>query len=341
VPPLERQATLARLDQRKVSNDGVIRGDQLIALAKLREKGVQAWAIPLAAALVAATLCLLSVAEWMQEERTPPEQPGGIQTATLAEGPEDVGSPSGMIVRYSEGANRDEVKADLTKKVKGVKPGELLKTANAQVFAVEGTVDDAVRIAQGVPGVEYVERNQEGVTLFSPDDRIYKRGKQWGPDKINARKAWEISSGDIGPGPDIGILGTGYFPHPDLKDKVVSEYDCGNDDGRADPWGVHGTHVAGIAGALADNGRGIAGITPEADLFFGRVFTKDDDLLVENVVQCGDVAMRRGVKVISISLSFEEKSRLLQEAAGSRRPLEQPRHQRRGRRRQLRLTLRV
>jgi hypothetical protein len=44
------------------------------------------------------------------------------------------------------------------------------------------------------------------------------------------------------------------------------------------------------------------------------VFTKDGYLVVENLVQCGDVAMKRGVKVISISLAFKWKSRLLQEA---------------------------
>jgi subtilisin family serine protease len=42
----------------------------------------------------------------------------------------------------------------------------------------------------------------------------------------------------------------------------------------------------------------------------------DGALRVENVVQCGDLAMKRGVKVINISLGFDTKSRLrlLQEA---------------------------
>ena len=137
-----------------------------------------------------------------------------------------------------------------------------------------------------------------------------------GPKKINAEKAWYIARGDIGPGPDIGVLSTGCFHHPDLKDKVVSEYDCGSNDGRANPRDVHGTHVAGIAAAAADNGRGVAGMAPEADLYVGQVLVPDGNLRVKNVVQCGDLAMKRGVKVINLSLGFDAKSplRLLQEA---------------------------
>jgi len=57
----------------------------------------------------------------------------------------------------------------------------------------------------------------------------------------------------------------GYLRHPDLAVKVVSEYDCGDDD-RANPRGVHGTHVAGMVGPATDHGRGVAGMAPEADL---------------------------------------------------------------------------
>ena len=206
------------------------------------------------------------------------------------------------------------MRGGIEERVEGARSEEVLKVANAEVFAVKGPLNDAVRATEAVPGVKYAEESQLGAELFGPKDRIYARGRQWGPEQINAQKAWDISRGDIGAGPDIGVLDTGYFRHPDLKGKVVSEYDCGSNDNRADPLGVHGTHVAGIAAAVTDNGRGVAGIAPEADLFFGRVFTKDGDLLVQNLVQCGDVAMKRGVKVISISLALKEKSRLLQEA---------------------------
>ena len=240
--------------------------------------------------------------------------PAAGERTTLPNDPQDAKPPHSVIVRYSKGADEEEVSSAIEERVEGARSEEDLKTANAEIFAVKGPVNDAVRTAEAVAGVKYAEESQRGSLLFNPDDRLYKRGKQWGPQKLIAKKAWEISRGDIGPGPDIGILDTGYFRHPDLRGKVVSEYDCGSNDDRADPVRVHGTHVAGIAAAVADNKRGITGIAPGADLFFGQVFTEDGYLLVENLVQCGDVAMKRGVKVISISLAFKWKSRLLQEA---------------------------
>jgi thermitase len=273
---------------------------------KLYEENASLRTSALTAALVAATLCLLSATVGRVQEEW---------TATPAGGPEYVGSPGAMIVRYSEGADKGAVRADIVQAVKGARPEEVLGTANAEVFAVEKPLEDAVRAAEALPGVKYAELDQSGFALFSPDDVYYVRGQQWGPKKINAEKAWDIARGDIGPGPDIGVLGTGYFHHPDLKDKVVSEYDCGSNDGRANPRGVHGTHVAGIA-AAADNGLGVAGMAPEADLFVGQVLAPDGNLRVKNVVQCGDLAMKRGVKVINLSLGFDEDGplRLLQEA---------------------------
>jgi thermitase len=169
-----------------------------------------------------------------------------------------------------------------------------------------------MRAAEEVPGVRYAEGSQRGFRLFGPDDALYERGKQWAPKKIGAEK----SRGDVGPGPDVAVLDSGYFRHPDLAGEVVSEHDCGDDDARANPRGVHGTHVAGIVGAATDNGRGVAGMAPEADLFVAQVFTPNGEVRVENVVQCGDLAMKRGVKVINVSLGFDEDRplRLLREA---------------------------
>lgn len=231
------------------------------------------------------------------------------------------GTPAGdqasrIIVRYAKGADEGEARANILAGVEGTRSLEVLSSANAEVFAVGGDVEGSVKAAEEVPGVRYVEESQRGFRLFSPDDALYERGRQWAPKKIDAEKAWSASRGDIGPGPDVAVLDSGYFRHPDLAKKVVSEHDCGDDDGRANPLGVHGTHVAGIVGAATDNGRGVAGLAPEADLFVGQVFTPGGGLRAENVVQCGDLAMKRGVKVINISLGFDGDGplRLLREA---------------------------
>ena len=78
---------------------------------------------------------------------------------------------------------------------------------------------------------------------------------------------------------DVAIIDTGIQPnHPDLR--VVGGYDCTRPGTRSersqssrwrDDHG-HGTHVAGIVGAL-DNTRGVVGVAPGVRLWAVRVFT--------------------------------------------------------------------
>lgn len=237
--------------------------------------------------------------------------PGAGERMNPRGGPRHDATTERVIVRYASDADTSRVRDEILNRLPGARPVEFLRSANAEVYLVKPSTTNDVRTIEGVAGVRYAERSREGFETFSPDDAIYKHGEQWAPRQIGAEEAWEISRGDIGPGPDVGLLTTGYFRHPDLRGRVVSEYDCGSDDDRANPSGVHGTHVTGIVGAATDNGRGIA---PEADLFVGRVLTESADLLSENVVECGDIAMKRGVKVISMSLGFLKESRLLRQA---------------------------
>jgi hypothetical protein len=148
-------------------------------------------------------------------------------------GPRAAGQTGRVIVRYASGADVGEARARLLEGVEGTRSLEFLRNANAEVFAVRGSVRVAVRAAEALPGVEYAEESRRGFALFDAGDTLYERGKQWAPKQIDAEGAWGTSRGDIGPGPDVGVLDTGYFRHPDLADKVVSEYDCGNNDGRA------------------------------------------------------------------------------------------------------------
>ena len=91
-----------------------------------------------------------------------------------------MGSPVAMIVRYSEGADKGAVRADIVEAVKGARPEEVLGTANAEVFAVEKPLEDAVRTAEALAGVKYAELDQSGFAHFSPDDVYYVRDQQWG-----------------------------------------------------------------------------------------------------------------------------------------------------------------
>ena len=113
-------------------------------------------------------------------------------------------------------------------------------------------------------GVRYVELP---VPLY-PYSFDEFRGLQWNLDVVGAERLWPVTRGE---GVTIAVLDNGFYPdHEDLAANVVGQYDAG--DGKSSvratraACGTHGTHVAGIAAAVADNGIGVAGAAPGAGL---------------------------------------------------------------------------
>jgi hypothetical protein len=93
-----------------------------------------------------------------------------------------------------------------------------------------------------------------------------------------------------------------------LAGKVVAATDCINTGGDPNACGGsgqddsgHGTHMAGIAAAAKDNGRGIAGVAPDAQLVVARVLTNDGGSIVD--VEAGiRWVVRHGAQVVNLSL---------------------------------------
>src|SRR3954470_4173336 len=130
---------------------------------------------------------------------------------------------------------------------------------------------------------------------------------QWNLRQIGAPEAWARSTGA---GVRIGIVDSGVFAaQEDLAGKVVAATDCidtsGNPDlcrGSGQDDTGHGTHMAGVAAATKDNGRGIAGVAPDAQLVVARVLTNDGGSIVD--VEAGiRWVVRHGARVINLSLA--------------------------------------
>lgn len=68
-----------------------------------------------------------------------------------------------------------------------------------------------------------------------------------------------------GAGIQVAVIDTGVdFAHPDLKGRVIAQRNFVDDDTAGFQRDTHGTEVAGVIAAVADNGIGIVGIAPDA-----------------------------------------------------------------------------
>ena len=135
------------------------------------------------------------------------------------------------------------------------------------------------------------------------NDPLFAR--QWGLEQINAPDAW--ARGFTGSGAVIAVLDTGVdLVHPDLQGNLSGGEDvaAGRNDcppGPQDENG-HGTHVAGIAAAVADNGIGVAGTAPDARIMPVRVLDEDGSGSIDDIVEGIRFAADQGADVINLSL---------------------------------------
>ena len=160
------------------------------------------------------------------------------------------------------------------------------------------------------PRVEYAEVDEKVYAHFLPNDTFYtaQQGNLQSPFVVaggaNLPNAWGRNVGGVpvsGAGVTVAVLDTGYRPHVDLVANIVAGYDFISPDGPSDfttandgngrdadaldpgDWNTqaslcdvensswHGTHVAGIIGAVGNNNTGVIGVAYRAKILPVRV----------------------------------------------------------------------
>ncbi|WP_254534493.1 S8 family serine peptidase [Halomarina litorea] len=144
---------------------------------------------------------------------------------------------------------------------------------------VEGTKSDAEKLGTVAPDLRLTladpDVNREAPTVADAgvaDEPLYHL--QWDKQALDVTTAWETTKGA---GTRVAIIDSGVdASHEDLEvNTELSRNFTGDGEGAGVPaGGDHGTHVAGIVGAL-DNETGIVGTAPETDLVDCRVFSAD------------------------------------------------------------------
>jgi serine protease len=127
--------------------------------------------------------------------------------------------------------------------------------------------------------------------------------RQWGLAQIGAPQAWSTATGA---GVTIGVVDTGVdLSHPDLAAKVTATARClgspCRDGGGQDDNG-HGTIVSGIAAAMTGNGRGIAGVAPDASLVVAKVLDGEGSGRVDDINAGIRWVVDHGARVVNLSL---------------------------------------
>lgn len=180
---------------------------------------------------------------------------------------------------------------------------ESLRGINVLQLAKNADTAQVARDLSRTPGIAYAHRvparwPAASPAAAGPDPLV---GRQWG---LRAIGWFDVKRPDAS-GVKVAVLDTGIdAKHPDLK-SVPTFYDH-DGQGARDIVG-HGTHVAGIIGAITDNALGIAGIT-KCDLSVWKIFpdapAPDGEFYVDQVayLRALNACRTAGIRVVNLSI---------------------------------------
>lgn len=138
---------------------------------------------------------------------------------------------------------------------------------------------------------------------YTPDDPAFADSdKTWYLEAIHAQEAWDITQGSAKI--TVAIVDNGFnLKHPELESKVVMPYNVWTHSQDIFPQSVdHGTHVAGTALAIANNGKGICGIAPFCKFMPVQVANEQEMMTTTSVLDGIIYALYQGADVINVSL---------------------------------------
>jgi subtilisin family serine protease len=174
--------------------------------------------------------------------------------------------------------------------------------STGDVVVVRATAAEEARLERSGK-VRYAEPNATFRKSATPVDPGWVA--QWGlkdrsevPGSANLEPALDF--GFTGAAVTVAVIDTGVSAHSDLTG-VLPGVDLITNDGNAADEDGHGTHVAGTI-AAARNTTGTTGVAPGVNILPIRSLAGDGTGTAEDLITGIDIAVRRGARVINLSL---------------------------------------
>jgi subtilisin family serine protease len=156
----------------------------------------------------------------------------------------------------------------------------------------------SLRSLSGIGGIRYVEPLVSRHLAFTPTDPLVAR--QWYLSQSRFYEPWlTLPALERVP---VAVIDSGVDDtHPELAGRILDAESFVGGSARVDALG-HGTFVAGLIAAGVDNGIGIAGLAPSAELLVAKVVTPSRAIPVEAEAKAIRWAVENGARVINMSL---------------------------------------
>ncbi|MGM0413953.1 MAG: S8 family peptidase [Bacillota bacterium] len=183
-----------------------------------------------------------------------------------------VEKPDELVIKFDKSLSQAEREEILVNN--GLEKVDQIKKLNLVLVRLPevSSLDDSINNLEKLSGIDYIDSNYriEGLDTRIPNDEKYSQ--QWNYPLIRLPQAWVNSTGSNNI--RVALLDTGVdYNHPELQGKIdlKGAYNIIDDNTEVFDSQGHGTHVAGIIGAVTNNQQGIAGIMWDVDLVPVRI----------------------------------------------------------------------
>jgi len=178
---------------------------------------------------------------------------------------------------------------------------------NVHIISVPpGAEDKVIKALSHNPNIEFAEKDLYlQPTDYTPNDPEFPNA--WHLQTMNLPGAWDVSRGD---GITVAVLDTGVNgAHEDLSGKMVAGRNVASNNADTSDIAGHGTQVAGVIGAVMDNGLGVASIAPNAWIMPIRATNDPNGWASTSTLAAGITwAADHGARVANVSYNASSSS---------------------------------